>query len=295
MKTVRPRPRAILTLSLCAVCALATIKVLSITYTIVYEDETDGQSHKKIIEIEVNAKLPRSRSIEYEKSEEMPQRNKLPDQSDGRGDVIEIVQSDTAPKELPKPKSDVQLAIEKPPVVEDPALSLDKVQVKIDAHEAYKNMVKASAGQPMNAAVRRPLVNTTGYPRLYNSRFIPTRRIVHLDLKGAPPKVYYFEQFFRLISRLGATGILIEWEDMFPYTGMLADCRNGNAYTEAEVKMIFGWAKENNLEIIPLVQTFGHLEWVLKHEKFAHLREIERYAQVSWLESIIGMIVVDTE
>ncbi len=120
-----------------------------------------------------------------------------------------------------------------------------------------------------------------GYPVLVNGKFIPPQRIVHFDLKGAPFQVGYFEKIFKMISGdLGATGILMEWEDMFPYTGKLAVVNNGYAYKPEEIKTILGYAKKFNLEVIPLIQTFGHLEWILKHPQFAHLREVDRYSQV---------------
>jgi len=37
-------------------------------------------------------------------------------------------------------------------------------------------------------------------------KFLPPRRIVHLDLKGAHPKVQFLQAFFPFIAKLGATG-----------------------------------------------------------------------------------------
>lgn len=137
-------------------------------------------------------------------------------------------------------------------------------------------------------------LNNVSNHTFVNSKFIPDRRIVHLDLKGAAPKVFYFELFFRLIKNLGATGVLIEWEDTFPYSGPLEIVRSVNAYTEEEIRTILTWAKDMSLDVIPLVQTFGHLEWILKHTPFSKLREVERYAQVICLSNNEAVELVKT-
>ncbi|XP_077172953.1 hexosaminidase D-like isoform X2 [Paroedura picta] len=102
-------------------------------------------------------------------------------------------------------------------------------------------------------------------------------RLVHLDLKGAAPKVSYLEQVFPLFSKLGANGILIEYEDMFPFQGELEVLRSPYAYSEQDIERIQDLAQRNKLEVIPLVQTFGHVEFILKHDRFRHLREVERF------------------
>ncbi|XP_078096367.1 hexosaminidase D-like isoform X2 [Mustelus asterias] len=102
-------------------------------------------------------------------------------------------------------------------------------------------------------------------------------RIVHLDLKGAAPKLSYLQQIFSLLASIGVNGILMEYEDTFPYHDSLEVLKSTYAYSSADIDQIQKLAEDNNLAIIPLIQTFGHMEFVLKHDKLQNLREVERF------------------
>jgi hexosaminidase len=106
------------------------------------------------------------------------------------------------------------------------------------------------------------------------------QRIVHIDLKGAQPKPDYYRQLIPMLKRFGATGVLLEYEHTFPFVGQLAEARLPTAYTVDDVNLIKSLCKQNNLKLIPLVQTYGHLEWLLKGRRFAHLRENPKHPQV---------------
>ena len=97
---------------------------------------------------------------------------------------------------------------------------------------------------------------------------------MHLDLKGAPPNLTYLKEIFPLLSKAGANALLIEYEDMFPYWGSIVNASALNAYTVKQIQELLSAAKLHQLEVIPLVQTFGHLEHVLKLEEFLPLREV---------------------
>jgi len=100
--------------------------------------------------------------------------------------------------------------------------------------------------------------------------------VVHLDFKGAPPTLPFLKD---LIAFIGTkfeklvTGILFEMEDCFPYDGNLRPLRGPNVYSPDDIAEVLDLMRKHDLKFIPLVQTFGHLEFALKRERFSHLRE----------------------
>lgn len=126
----------------------------------------------------------------------------------------------------------------------------------------------------------------------------PSQRLVHIDLKGAPPKISYLKVSFShlflvivslqkkflkrllpILKSLGATGLLLEYEDMFPYTSSLRNLSAKNHYSQSDVKELLHAASSVALSVMPLIQTFGHLEFALKLQDFEHLREVPESPQ----------------
>lgn len=60
-------------------------------------------------------------------------------------------------------------------------------------------------------------------------------KIVHLDLKGAPPKMEYLISLLPELQKAGASGILLEYEDMFPFDGEIENIKAKNAYRRRDV------------------------------------------------------------
>lgn len=100
---------------------------------------------------------------------------------------------------------------------------------------------------------------------------IPNRGI-HLDLKGAPLPIDILLAEIQRMAIWGINLLLIEYEDTFPYAFDPA-IRAATAYTPDDIGRIVRTCKSLNVEIVPLVQTFGHMEFVLKHPRYRHLAQ----------------------
>lgn len=98
-------------------------------------------------------------------------------------------------------------------------------------------------------------------------------RAMHLDLKGLPPAHGRLLKLLEIFQTAGYNALLVEWEDMFPWTVNKKFCCE-TAYTEQEVKTFYAKAKELGFEVIPLVQCLGHMETPLRLPEYRHLREV---------------------
>ena len=61
------------------------------------------------------------------------------------------------------------------------------------------------------------------------------QRLVHLDMKGGPARPGHLVQLLPVLAEWGATGLLLEWEDMFPWRGRLASIGRQEAFTMQQV------------------------------------------------------------
>ncbi|MFH1497529.1 MAG: family 20 glycosylhydrolase [Verrucomicrobiota bacterium] len=105
------------------------------------------------------------------------------------------------------------------------------------------------------------------------------RRGIHLDLKGVAPSFPRLLELLSLFGKLRFNTVLVEWEDMFPWTcdPRLRGC---GAYTATQVRRFADQCAELGLEIIPLVQSLGHAENVLRLPGNEGLREIAHRTDV---------------
>lgn len=111
-----------------------------------------------------------------------------------------------------------------------------------------------------------PAGTVRDYPRL------PIRGI-HLMFESVTQMG--FREAMGLIStaaRLKLNTILMEFGDRFPFERHFV-VRAPSSLTREEVKQLLAHAHANSIQPIPLLQSLGHLNYLLKHEQYADIRE----------------------
>jgi len=103
------------------------------------------------------------------------------------------------------------------------------------------------------------------------------RRGIHLDFKGLPPTPRRLLELLDVIAAARFNLVLVEWEDMFPWTVDPA-FRSATAYSEMDVLEFCRTAAQRGMEVVPLVQSLGHMETFLSLPRYRYLREVEERA-----------------
>lgn len=80
-------------------------------------------------------------------------------------------------------------------------------------------------------------------------------------------------QLLNSATRLKLNTILLEFGDRFPFQGRHKDIAALSALTRDEIRELLAFARDNGLCAIPLLQSLGHLNYVLKHDEYAAFRE----------------------
>ena len=93
-------------------------------------------------------------------------------------------------------------------------------------------------------------------------------------------KLEYLTQLFPKLKEWGATGVLIEYEDAFPFEGSLAKLKGTFSYKKEDVQKINQLAKANDLTVIPYLSLFDDLDFVLRHADFKKYREMPKYSEM---------------
>ena len=96
--------------------------------------------------------------------------------------------------------------------------------------------------------------------------------IFHLDFNTVQMRHETISRILREVSSLGYNAILWEIEDKVRWESV--EVAHPEAFTKEEFRAILAEAKSLGLEPIPLLQTFGHAEYVLQRPKYVHLREL---------------------
>lgn len=76
-------------------------------------------------------------------------------------------------------------------------------------------------------------------------------------------------------SKNGINAVVMEWESTFPFVEN-STLNGEHVFARGEVADFIAYASERGVQIIPLQNCFGHCEYILRHERYASLREDSR-------------------
>lgn len=106
----------------------------------------------------------------------------------------------------------------------------------------------------------------------------------HLDLRIQVMKMPALREFALKLSKNGINTLVMEWEATYPFENHPL-IPNRFAYNREEVRSFVAYCKSLGIDVIPLQQSFGHVEYILRNYRYKKQREDQKdFSQVDPLE-----------
>jgi len=102
-------------------------------------------------------------------------------------------------------------------------------------------------------------------------------RFFHIDLKGPKIPVHILSSLLEQIARWGINGVVVEYEHRLPYLPLPQQFPAYDRYKKSEIESLLEKAESLGIEWIPLVQTFGHVEYLSRIKGTEDLFENKNY------------------
>jgi len=107
----------------------------------------------------------------------------------------------------------------------------------------------------------------------------------HLDLRIQVMTMPALKVFALKLKQNGMNTLVMEWEGTYPFEKHPL-IPNRYAYGKQEIKNFIGYCDSLGIDVIPLQQSFGHVEYILRHQRYKNLREDQKdVSQVCPLET----------
>ena len=148
-------------------------------------------------------------------------------------------------------------------------MTLTEDGVKVAAGSSAGLRSAAFTAYQMMADDRLPAGEIVDYP------MIPQMRGFHLNVSNMRKMdMPMLCQMLRWIAEAKLNTVMIEYGSRFPLT-LFRDSRSPNALSEEDVLTLNRTARELGLDVIPHLQTCGHLEYLLKNPACEAIREVK--------------------
>lgn len=144
------------------------------------------------------------------------------------------------------------------------------MEYKISRSRFLKNI--ATSGLGMGLFMRYPFQQNQSSFSIRNPDKKDFKiRGFHIDLRVEVMTMEALKNLAKLLSEMGINALIIEYEASYPYQKH-ATISNRYAYSRDNIKELVSYCVNLGIEVIPLQESLGHVQYILRHERYAELK-----------------------